>query len=1083
MKTGIIKKMANLNSLRCLSMIVFIILILMINTSSASDGNLRYFEFGISPYSSSENFIAATSESAVISLIEEQLALSEEKRNLHIHGAIASGNGGHNKNWSWHFVPDEWNLAEMSIELCDGISSHVEADLSYWLNTVKSFCSWRSRVLKEVELPSAGDIDGNGIIDLNDALSVLKFLVNTKDIIVNLKADVNQDSRIGIEEVMYIFRLIVGAVLPISADEKVALESTANSGAAVLTDITENIESLEQISSLLNYMGLNKIQPNQRESFSIQEIISVLMSNFPCGSISNESFTLTFTFNGDSGCGGITGSVKVTPSLSDGKLSYSIVYENVKKEDCTINGAATVNFSVEDGLINATHTFDNTEICGQNLNGTVIITYDIAGQMLSITGNAQNTYTVNETETAIDLNYSYNQADGITGTATVNKQTYFQFSDIKIDHACGVPISGSLTVNGTELDFSNTSCDNPEADVTVKGITFTLSLEDAKNLFANNQTRIGPSPRHASLNTVDSCEALINDLKQNAIKEMEQKLDENLKYALQSGGCRWYPVYYDYAAWGNGNPIPAADIKDDSSESSSATEYSETNNQVVGVDEADFVKNDGTYIYILADGKFQIVKAWRPEESKIISSFKIEGEPKKMFIHNQRAFIYSSLDYIKEQNYGYYPYYNNDNECTYGYDCEFTGDGRKLKITVLDISNIEEAKLLRETYFSGSYLNSRRIGDAVHSVVVFPDPEIEGLEYYPEELQCGGYYYWWYNYEYPTYSGEEIIAMFDALREKNREIILSSDTTDWLPSVKDVRYNDGQAKTEEKILGNCDEYYVSLQDDGKNFLSILSTSIAGTEPLNSTIVIGRPGAVYASSSAVYIASRHQQYGGIYWFFDSAENIEEASTVHKFTLNNEGASSGYAGSGVVKGRVLNQFSMDEHEGFFRIATTTGHVPDPNVHSTISVFKENGGELVLVGQTDNIAPTEDIRSARFDGDRGYIVTFKKTDPLFVFNLADPYKPAVAGELKIPGFSTYMHRMDDNHLLTIGYDAEDYGEYALFQGIMLQIFDISDMNNPSLVYKEVIGTRGSSSEAATNHLAFNFFKPKEMLAIPAG
>ena len=365
--------------------------------------------------------------------------------------------------------------------------------------------------------------------------------------------------------------------------------------------------------------------------------------------------------------------------------------------------------------------------------------------------------------------------------------------------------------------------------------------------------------------------------------------------------------------------------------------------------------------------------------------------------------------------------------------------------------------------------------------MIFPDPEIEGLEYYPEELQCGGYYYWWYNYEYPVYSDEEIIAMFDLLKEKNRELILSSDTTDWLPSVKDIRYTDDQVQTEEKVLGNCDEYYASLQNDGKNFLSMISTSIAGTEPLNSSTVIGRPGAVYASSSALYIASRHEQYGGIYWFFDSEENIEEASTVHKFTLNNDTPSSSYAGSGVVKGRVLNQFSMDEHEGFFRIATTTGHVPDPNVHSTISVFKENGGELVLVGQTDNIAPAEDIRSARFDRDRGYIVTFKKTDPLFVFDLADPYKPAVAGELKIPGFSTYMHRMDDNHLLTIGYDAEDYGEYALFQGILLQIFDVSDMKNPIQVYKEVIGTRGSSSEAATNHLAFNFFKPKELLAIP--
>ena len=473
-----------------------------------------------------------------------------------------------------------------------------------------------------------GDIDGNGIIDLNDIVSALKLFVNAEDIIVNSNADVNKDGKIGVEEVIWLLQLISGFTLPISAEEKTALENTANTGAAVLTDIEEDIESLEQISSILNYMGLNKIQQNQRESFSVQDIISDLMKiDFPCGSLSNESFNLIFTFNGDSACGGITGSVKATPFLSEDKqLSYTVEYENVTNGDCTVDGKANVNFSVEEGIINAAHTFSNTEICGQNLNGSVIMTYDTAGQMLSITGNAQNTYTVNDIETAIDVSYSYNSADGITGTATLNNQTYFEFNDIKIDPACGVPISGSLTIDSTELDFSNTSCDNPEAEVTIKGITFTLSLEDAKNLFVNNQTRIGPKPRNASLNKIDSCDALINDLRQKAIEDMEQKLDENLEYALQSGGCGWYRWYEDY----NGGVVPVvADIKDDSSESDSAAEYSETNNQVAGVDEADFVKNDGTYIYILADGKFNIVKAWRPEESKILSSFKIEGIRKR----------------------------------------------------------------------------------------------------------------------------------------------------------------------------------------------------------------------------------------------------------------------------------------------------------------------------------------------------------------------------------------------------------------------------------------------------------------------
>jgi len=177
----------------------------------------------------------------------------------------------------------------------------------------------------------------------------------------------------------------------------------------------------------------------------------------------------------------------------------------------------------------------------------------------------------------------------------------------------------------------------------------------------------------------------------------------------------------------------------------------------------------------------------------------------------------------------------------------------------------------------------------------------------------------------------------------------------------------------------------------------------------------------------------------------------------------------------------QLHRSLYEGFFRLATTTGHLPDPKTHSTISILEEKSGELGVVGEIDNIAPTEDIRSARFIGDKGYVVTFKKTDPLFVFDLSDPHKPAIAGELKIPGFSTYMHRLDDDHLLTIGYDADDQGRFAWFQGIMLQIFDVSDMTNPMLTHKTVIGTRGSTSEAATNHLAFNYFGSKGLLAIP--
>ena len=587
----------------------------------------------------------------------------------------------------------------------------------------------------------------------------------------------------------------------------------------------------------------------------------------------------------------------------------------------------------------------------------------------------------------------------------------------------------------------------------------------------------------ASLAAITSCPALLAELKQAAIEEMEARVDNNLQSMLQGRGC--FIDYYQGLIY---SPVPTSASDSVTSGSAleknsddSASEYSETNVQVVGVDEADFVKNDGSYIYILANGKFRIIDSWPPEEAKEISAVDIEGTPKKLFVHEGKAFIYSSLDRIKWNDYdGSYYYgwsYPSETECTYGYDCEFTGDGHQLKITILDISQVTNPSLIREIRFSGAYLNARRIGNVVHSVVIFPEIRLNGLSYWPDKINSE--LFQWCMDVKPE---EDIKATFADLKANNRNLIQSAALSEFLPAVVDSRYSNNVAQESQELFTNCDHFYRSQQQDGTNLLSIISTDINGNAPLNTVTIISKPGAIYASKSALYLAARHSSNQVLTpWFFQDNLDITEATTVHKFSLNNDEFSSQYAASGVVKGRVLNQFALDEFQGFLRIATTTGHLPNPNTHSTLSILDEQGEQLVVVGQVDNIAPTEDIRSVRFIGNQGYVVTFKKTDPLFVFDLADPNQPHIAGELKIPGFSTYMHRLDDNHLLTIGYDADDQGSFAWFQGIMLQIFDVTDMTKPTLIHKEVIGTRGSTSEAATNHLAFNYFSSKNLLAIP--
>lgn len=545
---------------------------------------------------------------------------------------------------------------------------------------------------------------------------------------------------------------------------------------------------------------------------------------------------------------------------------------------------------------------------------------------------------------------------------------------------------------------------------------------------------------------------------------MEKRVDEQLETALyyyengcqSSGGC-------DAADGGAAPPSPT--------DNGSAKDYSETNTQVAGVDEADFVKNDGKFIYILADNQFKIVAAWPPENAATLSAADVEGTPKKMFVYNDKALIYSSIaDNDASGKYGYVK-----EECTYGYDCDFTGDGLMMKITVFDIADKASPKLERETVFSGSYLNSRRIGNVVHTAVIFPEIRIEGLIYRPRGLAyCPDGSELWS-------SRRALVAAFEELKEANTNIIMTADITKFLPKVTDTRYVDGKPTVDEGLFEDCDGFYFSQSPEGRSLLSLVSQKIDAIEPLKATTIKGKPGAIYANSESLYVASRQYKSHFNTWYYSDRSGISEATTVHKFKLSQGAVETEYAGSGVAKGRVLNQFAMDEQDGYLRMATTTGHVPNPGAHSTVMSLKEKRGKLVVAGTVDEIAPGEDIRSVRFKQDTVFIVTFKKTDPLFAFDFSDPEKPVLKGELKIPGYSTYMHLMDDTHLLTIGYDAEDQGERAYFQGIMLQIFDISDLTQLELVHKEIIGTRGTTSEAATNHLAFNYFAPKDLLALP--
>ena len=602
-------------------------------------------------------------------------------------------------------------------------------------------------------------------------------------------------------------------------------------------------------------------------------------------------------------------------------------------------------------------------------------------------------------------------------------------------------------------------------------------------------------PRSVALQSIEDCGDLEQSLKDQMATRMEEGLDANLQYALD-----WITNQEDYCyCWGYGEtdadvgPVdcmfPGGEYDASAGVGTNAPpppnaraeDYSTTNNQVAGVAEADFIKNDGSHIYMVSGNEFLIMAAWPADSTQVIASVQIEGTPTKLFVADDHAVIYSDVGEGQTCSWDGYGYVNL---------------GSELLITVFDITDRALPVLDREVLLTGSYLNSRRIGAAVHTVVLFPQPDNQlNLPTWPEDI-----YLWDCTAELTE---AEVTAAFEALREANLAAIADVDLGDFLPSATDTDYlPNGTNTVSEGLFVDCNNFYEPASPSAPGYLSVVSLDILNDTTLGAASILGRGGEVYASHENLYVAVKESSSGDYYG--------SEQTAVHKFELATGGAAPNYSASGAVPGRLINQFAMDEHDDRLRIATTEGHLPSPDCSNNLFVLEEftlecvgcycdpdapaaeqgpcclpceAGPILSIVGDIRDIAPTEDIRSVRFDGDRGFMVTFKKTDPLYAFDLSNPTNPVITGELKIPGFSTYMHFIDENHLLTIGFDADDQGSFAWFTGVMLQIFDVSDMSLPTLTFKEIIGTRGSTSDATDDHLAFNFFKARDLLAIPMG
>jgi len=453
-------------------------------------------------------------------------------------------------------------------------------------------------------------------------------------------------------------------------------------------------------------------------------------------------------------------------------------------------------------------------------------------------------------------------------------------------------------------------------------------------------------------------------------------------------------------------------------EATAPADYSTTNIQVEGVDEADTVKSDGEYLYVVSQPYIYILKAYPPDQAEVVSKIEFnETYGVQIYVNEDRLVVLANSQYASYDTFGGerldmiapYPYV------------------QEAFVKVYDITDRANPVLARNVTVNGTMHGSRMIGDYVYVAFnqVIMQPVFDGTEVYTELVL-------------PTISGDY-----------TRQI---------LPT---------------------EIYYIDVPDTYYQLTTIIAVNIMNDaqEPTYEPFLTGYSTTMYVSLNNMYLVAPNTNW---YFILDAGESEPKQETlVYRIELNQEQVN--ILSEGTVPGSVLNQFSMDEYNGYFRIATTTNVWWNRgNATNQLYVLDMN---LDVVGKLENLAPGEQIYSARFMGDRGYIVTFRNIDPFFVIDLTEPTAPTVLGELKITGYSGYLHPYDENHIIGIGKEttAADREDFAWYQGVKISLFDVSDVSNPVEVAKYEIGDRGTTSPILDDHKALLFDESMNLLVIP--
>jgi len=492
------------------------------------------------------------------------------------------------------------------------------------------------------------------------------------------------------------------------------------------------------------------------------------------------------------------------------------------------------------------------------------------------------------------------------------------------------------------------------------------------------------------------------------------------------------------------------------------TSYSGTNLQEAGVDESDTFKSDGEYFYIAKEQSLGIVCAYPTEGLAEVARVDLGFWVDSLYLFSDPEQELKTVIALGTQYEDVGGGFNGRPEILI-WPPYYRGS--KVAIAQIDVSDPENPTIIGQAELDGCLVSSRLTNGRLIVVLTILPQLPEGR---PELLN--------------TVTIDEVLPQ---MRVAGGAPVPLVPWQNWLHPEPP----DGYAQTAVVTLDAAD----------------IETVVA------SVAVLAQAGTIYASPNALYLTDTE---------YDITRNFRETTSIHKFAFDEDGAAR-YAASGSVPGRLLNQFSLSEHEGYLRVAThragfgvvwafdeevlvgsetgqdepssDDGTEPDEGTEepsewedpqNAVYVLAESEGELTIVGSLEGIAPNEDIYAARFLGTHGFLVTFRQIDPLHVLDLSDPANPRIVGELEVPGYSDYLHPLGQTHLIGVGRSVmtTEWGG-VVPDAIQLSLFDVSDWEHPTLVQQVTFGGPGSYSEVSYTHKAFTLFEynGQTLVAIP--